>query len=73
MVSSKMFISFNIFNRKQLKKEMQVIFNLILQVQGVIVISGKRFKLIFIVFIMLVLKQTIPQQKALDLSFNLAP
>ena len=42
-------------------------------VQGVTAISGKRFKLIFLVLIYVVLKQTIYQQKALDLSFNLAP
>ena len=41
--------------------------------QGVTAISGKRFKLIFLVLIYVVLKQTIYQQKALDLSFNLAP
>ena len=39
--------------------------------QGVKAISGKRFKLIFLVLIYVVLKQTIYQQKALDLSFNL--
>ena len=42
-------------------------------IQGVTAISGKRFKLIFLVLIYVVLKQTIYQQKALDLSFNLAP
>ena len=42
-------------------------------VQGVIAISGKRFKLKFIVFILIVLKQTIPHKKALDVSFNLTP
>ena len=42
-------------------------------IQGVTAISGKRFKLIFFKFILLVLKQTISQQKALDFSFNLTP
>ena len=36
-------------------------------------ISEKRFKLIFIVFILLVLKQTIPQEKDLILSFKMTP
>ena len=42
-------------------------------IQGVKAISGKRFKLVFIVLIWTVLKQTISEQKALNLSFNLAP
>jgi hypothetical protein len=37
-------------------------------VQGVKVISGKRLKLTFIAFILLVLKQTIPQKKTLIFS-----
>ena len=45
----------------------------LMKIQGVIAISGKRFKLKFDVFILIVLKQTIPQQKALDLSLILAP
>ena len=42
-------------------------------IQGVILISGLRFKLTFIVFILMVLKQTMPQKKALIYSFKMTP
>ena len=42
-------------------------------IQGVTAISGKRSNLTFLIFLLLILKQTIPQEKALDISFNLTP
>ena len=41
--------------------------------QGVKAISGKRFKLIYIVLILLVMKQMMYQKEALDVSFILTP
>jgi hypothetical protein len=47
--------------------------NIFIPLQGVIAISGKKFNLTLFIFILLVLKLTMYQQKALDLSFNFAP